>query len=100
MGYLVKKVGRAAWGRAEGWRQPPRCPERGQYRLDLGPKPARGGTPMSSAGPRLSVLVVDDDPLIRRLLACTLPARGIRVWAAEGGAEAVRIYRDHQSEID
>jgi two-component system KDP operon response regulator KdpE len=43
--------------------------------------------------PRATILVVDDDPSIRRALVELLTARGHRVTEAASGAEAIRIAR-------
>jgi two-component system, OmpR family, response regulator len=45
------------------------------------------------------VLVVDDDPSVRALLAAALPARGVPVRLAAGGNEAVDVYRRHRDTI-
>ncbi len=49
---------------------------------------------------RPTVLVVDDEAVIRRLLALALPSFGFRVLLAAGGEEAVEMYRHNQEEID
>src|SRR4051812_38857063 len=46
------------------------------------------------------VLIVDDDAGVRGLLAAALPAQGFAVWTAEGGREAVEVYRRHGAAID
>jgi CheY-like chemotaxis protein len=48
----------------------------------------------------LSILVVDDDPLIRTLFGTCLAGHGFEVWRAASGAEAVEVYREHGSAID
>jgi len=55
------------------------------------PPPAAPGAP--------GVLVVDDDPVIRGLLETGLGQYGFRVWAADGGAEALRLYERHADDI-
>jgi len=40
-----------------------------------------------------SVLVVDDDPVIRSMLTASLQARGHRVTTAEGGSQALDLVR-------
>jgi DNA-binding response OmpR family regulator len=37
------------------------------------------------------ILIVDDDPSIRKFLEVNLTARGYKVYSAEGGAEALRL---------
>jgi CheY-like chemotaxis protein len=46
------------------------------------------------------LLVVDDDPAVRRLLAVALPPHGFTVRLAAGGEEAVEAYRTHLGEVD
>jgi anti-anti-sigma factor len=41
------------------------------------------------------ILVADDDPVIRRLLAARLRQEGFPVWLAEHGRQAVELYRRH-----
>ena len=45
------------------------------------------------------VLLADDDPDVRALLEAVLKHNGFAVLAAEGGREAVELYRQHQAEI-
>ena len=54
------------------------------------------------AGPqaRKSVLVVDDEPGLLRLLEVGLPKLGFDVRTAAGGAKAVEFYRQNQDTID
>jgi CheY-like chemotaxis protein len=57
---------------------------------------------MSSVEPRagsFGVLVVDDEPLVRRLLNLSLTRLGYTVWEAASGEEALRLYREHQDQI-
>ena len=42
-----------------------------------------------------SVLVVDDDPMIRRFFMRHLSAAGLQVRSAENGQDGVRVFRDH-----
>jgi PAS domain S-box-containing protein len=56
------------------------------------PAPARGGTE--------TVLLVEDEPMLRTLGRAILEQRGYRVVVAEDGAEAVRIYGQMAKEID
>lgn len=48
---------------------------------------------------RPTVLVVDDEPLVCKLLASQLTARGFNVRTASGGMEAFQSYL-HDSDID
>ncbi len=46
------------------------------------------------------VLVVDDEPLVRKLTCCVLERDGFGVLTAADGEEALAVYRDHAAEID
>ena len=47
-----------------------------------------------------SVLVVDDDPGVRRLLDRALPLYGFRVRLAASGPEALDLFEAHRHDID
>src|SRR5208337_5354681 len=47
-----------------------------------------------------TVLVVEDDPALRRLISVSLEKRGYTVLAAEDGTEAIRILETNPGEID
>jgi two-component system, cell cycle sensor histidine kinase and response regulator CckA len=47
-----------------------------------------------------TVLVVEDEPALRRLISASLEKRGYTVLAAEDGTEAIRILEHNPSEID
>src|SRR5215472_12426877 len=47
-----------------------------------------------------TILVVDDDEMIRRLVSTTLESAGNRIIVAANGAEAVAVYRSHANQID
>ena len=49
--------------------------------------------------PSNNVLVVDDEPAVRRLLDLKLRQCGLGVWVAASGKEAVEIYGKHEAEI-
>jgi CheY-like chemotaxis protein len=53
----------------------------------------------TSAPPRPGVLVAEDDPQVRQLLALALPRFGFTAWLAPGGQEALALYREHQGEV-
>jgi CheY-like chemotaxis protein len=55
--------------------------------------------PHSPGAAAPGILVVDDDALVRDLLGATLPRCGFRVWLADGGAEAVRLYPDLRGQV-
>lgn len=46
-----------------------------------------------------TILVVDDEPTVRRVVRRVLEGSGHRVLEAGDGVEAVRIFRDHRDEI-
>jgi CheY-like chemotaxis protein len=57
-------------------------------------------TVRSLAGPCLpEVLVVDDDPHVRRVMELTLVREGLTIRSASCGIEAVTLYRQHQDSI-
>ena len=47
-----------------------------------------------------TVLVVDDDPLVLKMLALILKREGFSVLAAGGGLEAMLEWMSHRGEID
>jgi two-component system cell cycle sensor histidine kinase/response regulator CckA len=47
-----------------------------------------------------TALVVDDEPLVRRMVALVLEQDGISVLSAESGADAIELSRSHHGEID
>jgi len=47
-----------------------------------------------------AILVVDDEPAIRELLALSFEEAGFTVFAAGNGREALHIWHFHQDEID
>jgi DNA-binding response OmpR family regulator len=49
--------------------------------------------------PQAGVLVVDDEPSIRSLLAVALRQQGFCVWLAADGREAIELDRRHGPEI-
>jgi two-component system cell cycle sensor histidine kinase/response regulator CckA len=51
-------------------------------------------------GGRETILVVEDQPNVRRLLSQTLRAQGYSVLEAENGQEAVSVWGEHGSKID
>ena len=52
---------------------------------------------IAGAGPR--VLIVDDDPGIRRTLHILLSREGYQVTQARDGVEALRLWRDHGGDL-
>jgi len=62
---------------------------------------AYGNPPVENlANPRATVLVVEDEPAMVRLLTRAFMRKGYRVLAALDGAEAIDLYQRHQDEID
>jgi CheY-like chemotaxis protein len=49
---------------------------------------------------RATVLIVEDEASLRRLLSLSLERRGYTVMTAVDGAEAIEIFRQHPGEID
>jgi len=47
-----------------------------------------------------TVLLVEDEPALRRLAEHYLQSKGYRVFAAANGEEALRIWSEHAEEID
>lgn len=45
------------------------------------------------------VLIVDDEPQVRKLLTYALQHNGFATWAAAGGGEGIEIYREHRGEV-
>jgi CheY-like chemotaxis protein len=43
--------------------------------------------------------VVDDEPLVRRVLQLNLQRRGFTVWLAANGREALELYERHQDRV-
>jgi PAS domain S-box-containing protein len=71
--------------------------------LPLIPAPA-GQTGPDGLGPlqpgRGTVLVVDDEPLVRAFASQGLKGLGYQVLVAENGKQALQIYEQHRKEID
>jgi CheY-like chemotaxis protein len=47
-----------------------------------------------------TVLVVDDEPLVRAFATEGLKGLGYQVWVAENGKQALQMYEQHRGEID
>lgn len=56
--------------------------------------------PVMSATDPITVLVVDDEPAVRRLLQTGLTRHGLRVLAAKDGPTAVQLYRQGDARVD
>lgn len=53
----------------------------------------------STQGPGRAILVVDDEPSIRRFLGQILKLKGLPAYTAADGAEALELYHAHRDEI-
>ena len=56
-------------------------------------------TPREQSGSE-TILVVEDETALRRLLCMSLERRGYKLFAAKDGAEAIEIFRQHADHID
>jgi PAS domain S-box-containing protein len=63
------------------------------------PRQAEPASPKNTAVQE-TILLVDDEPLIRETLHEYLVARGYTVHAASGGREALELFRTHHAAID
>jgi adenylate cyclase len=68
-----------------------RLPDQG-----IAPAALESSVPAAAADGRTTVLVVDDDPSVRGLLAKTLEKDGYRVVSARNGVEALALARQHR----
>ncbi len=65
------------------------------------PAPQKGAGGLGQIQPGWgTVLVVDDEPLVRAFATEGLKGLGYQVWAAENGMQALQIFEPHQKEID
>jgi PAS domain S-box-containing protein len=60
----------------------------------------RAPAPVSTEGGTETVLVVDDEPMIRELARAILQHRGYRILTAEDGHVALEMYQNRQRPID
>jgi twitching motility two-component system response regulator PilG len=65
-----------------------------QFRVDRDRGPGAKAARQTSDRPRKTVLIVDDSPTIRKLVAMTLERRGYRVWPAADGALVAEVLRE------
>ena len=61
------------------------------------PAPASGGNLAAARQP--VVLVVDDEPMVRAVLAAALGQYGVAVLLAAGGQQALELYEQHREGI-
>jgi CheY-like chemotaxis protein len=52
---------------------------------------------MDSRG--IDILIVDDEPIVRRVLQMALHSSGLRVVTATNGVEAVRLFAQHRGNV-
>src|SRR5690349_18994608 len=48
----------------------------------------------------MTILAVDDEPLVRTLVATVLEDNGYAVLTADSGACAMAVFREHSEEVD
>ena len=62
-------------------------------------RPTAGGAPSSRGGAEPTILVVDDAPLLRKLIAAVLEGAGYEVLAAARGEDALALWEAHEDQI-
>ena len=69
---------------------------------EAGPGPASATPPEAAAAPPLhgTILVVDDEPMVRQTARGIIEALGLRVLEACDGLEALDVFLQHRAEID
>jgi CheY-like chemotaxis protein len=67
-----------------------------QVRPEPGSLPAASAPKTDGAG---TVLVVEDEPMVRKTVTLALKRLGFTVLAAEDGVEGVKVFQQHQDEI-
>jgi two-component system cell cycle sensor histidine kinase/response regulator CckA len=55
---------------------------------------------MENSSPKATILVVDDEPEIRKLVSAMLTHRGYRIILAETGEQAIKLFRKQPNAID
>jgi CheY-like chemotaxis protein len=70
-----------------------------EIRRNLGGRSAGSLLPKISEGPRVRVLVVDDDEMQRLFITRNLSKAGVDVTTAKTGAEAVKIFTDEEFDL-
>ncbi len=58
-----------------------------------------GASSTTPAGEKITVLVIEDEPEIRRLLRAALPGQGYRLLEAKTGQEGLSVTASHRPEI-
>ena len=64
------------------------------------PSSGKDSSALSGVGERSTILLVDDDDMIRSLLVETLEPQGYRIILADSGRDAVQIAREYKGRID
>ncbi len=64
------------------------------------PTPVAKPAPARTAGGTETVLVVEDEPAVRQVLARQLADQGYRILEAEGGADALRVLQTRGDQVD
>ena len=67
--------------------------------LARGSSPASTATPAAADATRATLLVVDDEPAVRRVLVMRLQMAGYRVLCAEDGEEALALFHREQPDL-
>ena len=62
-------------------------------------KPVQAARPLQTAE-SVTVLVVEDEPSVRKMVALALKRSGFTVFTAEDGVQAVEMFQQHRDEID
>jgi CheY-like chemotaxis protein len=57
-------------------------------------------TALGQPGRKQGVLVVDDEPAVRKLLQLSLERQGFAVWLAADGRQALELYERHRDRVD
>jgi two-component system cell cycle sensor histidine kinase/response regulator CckA len=63
-------------------------------------RPEGSSSSNQSANTRGTILVVEDEQLMLRVLKRTFSQQGYEVFTAADGEEAIEVYRSHKKEID
>src|SRR5215831_6069180 len=55
---------------------------------------------METKGPKKTILVVDDEPEIRKLVSAMVTSKGYNVLTADSGEHAITLVKNHRTPID